>query len=123
MKAQTFVSLNSRLESNEEKEEEEEEGVDARVLTSCPLSIFQIFTRLSCDPLTMRVPSGEKATMITDLVCPVSVHTCQPNLSSVSCPNHSCKKIRKTPPPSHHHPEKRTHSRMLTSAPVSVFKI
>ena len=44
--------------------------------TSFPLCASHIFTVLSRDPLTMCLPSGEKATDQTGSECPVSVHFC-----------------------------------------------
>ena len=46
------------------------------VRTSLPVAAFQTFTVLSQDPLTMCLPSGEYATEVTSLQCPVSVHSC-----------------------------------------------
>jgi hypothetical protein len=53
-----------------------------RLPTSAPVLVFQIFTRLSSDPVATCFPPGEKVTEKTGPVCPVSVHTCHPTLTS-----------------------------------------
>jgi hypothetical protein len=58
-------------------------------LTSAPVSTSQIFTVLSCDPLTTRFPSAEIATESTKDECPASVRTCQPAPASLPVRNHT----------------------------------
>jgi hypothetical protein len=42
----------------------------AKLLTRAPVEVSQIFTRRSSDPLTTRLPFGERATDTTKLECP-----------------------------------------------------
>ena len=77
-------------------------GHPPRLPTSAPSLVFQIFTRLSEDPLTMFFPSGEKVTQEIGPVCPVSVHTCHPTLTSDHFQRETCiQRQHKTTP---HHP-------------------
>ena len=44
------------------------------LLTSAPVAASQIFTIVSADPLTIRLPSDEKATHFTSPLCPLTGH-------------------------------------------------
>ena len=63
--------------------------------TSDPDSAFQNFTRLSADPVTTRVPSGEKATDQMAAECPVKVHTCHTSSSQTQTLRKRIRKKRK----------------------------
>jgi hypothetical protein len=77
---------------------------------------------MSCDPLTMRFPSEEKAIEFTSPECPHIVHTCRPFLDQTIFNTKNPRNTRKThPAPYSPH---RTQSRVqLTSIPVSAFQI
>ena len=52
--------------------------------TSAPVAMSQILTVMSPDALTTRLLSGEITTEVTAPACPVSVHACQKESSSLT---------------------------------------
>jgi len=91
------------------------------MLTSVPASVFHTPTSASSDPLTTRLPSGERATAPTASERQGSVRSCHPPSPQDTSRETTAANAGKTPPTRHH--TGCTPTKLLTSAPVATSQI